>query len=88
MAKLSSLRNIGKTSEDRLKEVGIHTVDDLRQVGVIEAYRRLKAAFPDFVSLNALYAMEAGLIDIDWRVLPDERKAELRAQISPRNGYF
>jgi DNA transformation protein len=82
MAKLSSLRNIGKTSEGWLNEVGIYTVDDLRQVGVIEAYCRLKAAFPDTVSLNVLYSIEAGLLDMDWRAIPDERKAELRAQIA------
>ena len=81
MAKLSSLRNIGKRSEEWLYEVGIHTVNDLRQVGVIEAYQRLKAAFPDIINLNALYAMEAGLLDIDWHALPDERKAELRALV-------
>lgn len=81
MAKLSSLRNIGKTGEEWLYEVGIHTVDDLRQVGVIKAYQRLKVAFSEIVSLNALYAMEAGLLDIDWRALPDERKAELRALV-------
>lgn len=83
MTRLSSLRNIGSTSEKWLHEVGIRTIDDLRKVGVVEAYQRLKAAFPDGVTLNLLYALEAGLLDIDWRSLPHERKAELRAQVEP-----
>jgi hypothetical protein len=30
-------------------------------------------------TLNLLWALDAALLDIDWRTLPDDRKADLRA---------
>lgn len=79
--KLSEQRNIGKTTAELLGEVGIHTLADLQAVGVVEAFRRLKQSFPAFVTLNALWGLEGVLTDMDWREIPPERKAELRAQV-------
>jgi len=85
-SQLSSLRNIGPTTEEWLNEVGIHTVDDLQQVGALAAWRRLKSAFPMAVTLNALYALEAALLDMDWRKLPAERLAELKRLAEEESG--
>jgi DNA transformation protein len=85
-SRLSSLRNIGPTTEEWLNEVGIHTVDDLQQVGALAAWRRLKSAFPAAVTLNALYALEAALLDMDWRKLPAERLAELKRLAEEESG--
>jgi hypothetical protein len=78
MTPLTSLRNLGTNSSYWLNKVGIKSVDDLFEVGVVDAYLRAKAAFPDQVSLNLLYALQGGMLDIHWRDLPEEMKVELR----------
>ena len=75
----STLPNLGPRSDEWLAEVGIHTVADLRQVGAVDAYRRLKQWNPRLVGLNALYAIHAALNGVHWRAVDDETKARLRA---------
>jgi len=43
---LTNMQNIGSTIADRLKNVGIVTLADLRQVGPAEAYQRLRLNDP------------------------------------------
>ena len=75
---LASLRNIGEVSAGWLEAVGISSLEDLQRVGVIEAYRRVKAAYPDRVTLNMLYALEGAVLDIPWDQFPLDMKADLR----------
>jgi DNA transformation protein len=60
--------------------VGIHSLDDVAELGVVESYRRVKAAFPEKVSLNLLYGLQAALIDLPWKELPLDIKNELKRQ--------
>ncbi|RED52551.1 TfoX/Sxy family protein [Aestuariispira insulae] len=77
---LSSLRNIGPSSAALLKEAGIETVADLREMGAADAYGRLKFMFPDRVSLNMLYALNGALADIPWRAITPEMRQVWRRQ--------
>ena len=74
---VSQMRNLGPKTERMLCEAGIKNSDELRRVGAIEAYRRLKF-LAGGVSLNALYAIEASLRGVDWRELSKEEKKELK----------
>ncbi len=74
---ISQMRNLGPVMERRLREIGIGHEDDLRALGATVVYRRLRFAFGREVSVIALYAMEAALLDCDWRRLPPEVKARL-----------
>ena len=76
-----TLRNIGPATTEWLAEIGIYTRADLERLGVVETWKRLKRTYPKAVTLNALWGLEAALLDIDWRAIPDERKAELKAQV-------
>lgn len=78
---MEKIRNIGPKTQTLLGAIGVFTMQDLQDLGAVETYRHLKAAFPERVSLNALYALEAALMNLDWRDLPPERKEELRAEI-------
>jgi DNA transformation protein len=69
---------IGPVSEGWLREIGIESADDLRRIGVVEAYRRAKANHPEKVSLNLLYGLEAALVGVHWNAVPQERKDELK----------
>jgi DNA transformation protein len=80
MSDLSDLRNIGPRSASWLQSVGIRSPEDLAEVGVIEAYLRAKEAYPDQVSLNLLYGLQAAMMDIDWKQIPENVKSDLREQ--------
>ena len=77
MANLTSLRNIGPQSAHWLESVGIHTPEELFGVGIVEAYLLVKAAFPERVSLNLLFALQGALMDLSWNELPPEMKESL-----------
>lgn len=74
-----AVRNLGPKMAEWLGAIGISSRADLEEIGAVEAWIRLRASRPG-VSLIALYAMQAGLMDIDWRELPDAFKAALREQ--------
>ncbi len=78
---VGALRNLGPKTARWLAEIGIRTVDDLRRIGSLRAYARLKEARPREVTLNALYAMEAGLQDRAWTELTPAEKTDLKAAL-------
>ena len=78
-AAMAKLNNIGPKTRAWLYAIGIETEDDIRALGSVEVYRRLKARFPDRVSLNALWGLEAMLLGIKWTQLTDDMKTTLLA---------
>lgn len=81
MSDLTTLRNIGPKSAAWLESVGIKSVDELFDIGVEGAYRKVRAAYPDQVSLNMLYALQGALLDLPWNELPEEMKSQLRRAV-------
>lgn len=77
MAELSSLRNIGKNIEKKLKSININTVEELIQVGSKEAFLRLKVAYPN-TCLVYLYTLQGAIDDIDYNQLPEATKIDLK----------
>lgn len=82
------MRNLGPKSKAWLTEIGINTLDDLRETGAVEAYAQLRFRFGRAVTRNMLHAMAAALADIDWRQLSREHKAELDRAASERLARF
>jgi DNA transformation protein len=76
--KIREMRNLGPFMAKVLAEIGVHTDDDLRKIGAVHAYVRLKFLHGRHVTLNALYAMEAALKDCHWRELSMKVKDDLR----------
>jgi hypothetical protein len=74
---LESLRNLGPKSCRWLREVGIHTISQLRQIGPVGAFQLVRQKSPR-TSINLLWAIAAALADIDWRKLPAHTKQQLR----------
>lgn len=70
------LRNIGPKSMAWLRQTGIRTLDELKQMGALPAFVRIKrAGFRP--SLNLLYALEGAILDCHWQEIPADRRAEL-----------
>lgn len=82
MTPIDTLRNIGPKTREWLIDAGIDSVETLHELGAVETYMRLKRLYPDRVSLNALWGLQAALMDMPWTQLPDDIKAELRAQVA------
>lgn len=77
---LAALPSLGQVSARMLVEAGIQDAGTLRQLGPIEAFRRLRFFHGRRVTLNFLYALECAILGIDWRLLSGERKARLKVQ--------
>jgi DNA transformation protein len=70
------LRNIGPKSMAWLRQTGVRSLDDLKGVGALAAFVRVKrAGFKP--SLNLLYALEGAIMDCHWQEIPDARRSEL-----------
>jgi DNA transformation protein len=78
---LEGLRNLGPLSAARLRSVGIQSPEELRELGAVRAYLKLKRAYPYETTVIALYALEGAITDTRWYALPDETKARLRKQV-------
>ena len=82
------MRNIGPKSRAWLAEIDIRSMDDLRALGAVETYARLRFRFGSTITRNMLHALAAALADIDWRQLSAEHKAELERQAEERLARF
>ena len=77
MGELGKLPNIGRTLEEQLHEVGINTVEQLKEAGSRKAWTAIKAIDPS-ACYNRLCALEGALRGIRWHALPDSVKKELK----------
>lgn len=76
---LPKLRNIGPKSAAWLRQVGLHTREELEAAGPVEAYMRIKrAGFKP--TMNLLYAIEGALCDCHWQEVPEPRRQQLVAE--------
>lgn len=77
MADIPSL-GIGKTMEKKLHSIGIHTAEELIEIGSMETVTRLKIAYPTTCA-TILYHLDAAIEGVDMKMLPAGRRAELKA---------
>lgn len=78
MGRPSELPNIGKAVESQLMEVGICTVEELKQTGAKEAWLKIQEIDPS-ACIHRLLALEGAIQGVKKTFLPEETKADLRA---------
>jgi DNA transformation protein and related proteins len=83
-AGLERLKNLGPVSAARLRAVGIESPEELTRLGAVEAYVRLKRAFPIETTHVSLYALHGAVTGVRWYVLPEATKSALRDAASRR----
>lgn len=59
------LPNFGPKSQQMLAQAGIHTIEQLRELGAVRAYVQVKRSWKG-ASLNLLWAMEGALSGRHW----------------------
>ncbi len=90
MTPIEKARNIGPVVSEALRASGIHTVEQLRELGWREAWQILCEHFPRYDNLNCAYGLAGAELDIDWRLLDPHLKAEMariRKQRRSRPSY-
>jgi DNA transformation protein and related proteins len=75
------MKNIGPVSRNWLAEVGIYSIDGLRAAGAVPTYKMLKEIYPERVSLNLLWGLEAAVRGIDLHELTEADKEELKMRV-------
>ena len=80
--RIEDLPNLGPFMARKLADIGIMNEAELRTLGAVGAYWRLKFQFGNEITLNALWAMDAALSGIDWRDVSALRKRQLRAALA------
>ncbi|MCI9016044.1 MAG: TfoX/Sxy family protein [Clostridia bacterium] len=77
MSDLTSLKNIGKEMERKLKSIGINSPDELKKIGSKDAFFRLKLRYPE-ICLVHLYTLQGAVDDMEYNQLPEEMKKDLK----------
>lgn len=77
MASVTTL-GLGKTMEKKLHSVGIHSAEDLKNIGSKQAVFRLKEKYPG-TCVVILYHLEAAIRGVEIKQLDDACKSELKA---------
>ncbi len=76
MGELAKLPNISTIIEAKLIDAGVKTVDQLKELGSKEAFRKIKVRDPK-ACVNMLCAIEGAVQGIRWFNLPEEKKKDL-----------
>lgn len=75
------LRNLGPKSAMMLAEAGIRTIGELREIGAVKAFLRVREIHTRGASVNFLWSMAAGLDGRSWQEVSAEEKALLLAEV-------
>jgi DNA transformation protein len=73
---LADLPNLGPKSQQMLQAAGIRSVNQLRKLGAVAAYDRVKRVSPS-ASLNLLWALEGALTGLPWQTVAREHRTSL-----------
>ncbi len=77
MSELTSMLNIGKEMDRKLKSVGIDSAEKLIETGAKQAFVKLKERYPGMCLVH-LYALEGAAEGIEFNNLSKEKKKELK----------
>ncbi len=82
--RISEMRNLGPVCEQDLNAAGIHTAEQLKKLGAeaafVEMLRARSNSGRSAKCCNAayLYALYGAIHEIDWREVPEKKKAEFK----------
>ncbi len=80
MSNIAELPNFGPKSQQMLALAGIHTVEQLHQLGAVRAYVQVKRAGAN-ANLNLLWALEGALTGQHWREVAKHERLRLLLEL-------
>ena len=72
---------IGPKSSEILARLGVTTVEEVEQRGLVETYLDVLDLGDTGATVNFLWGLESAVTGIPWLEIPKERKAELRTEV-------
>jgi DNA transformation protein and related proteins len=75
---LTDLPNVGRVLAGNLDAVGVHTPEQLRQLGSKDAFIRIRAAVDSGACLHMLYGLQGAIEGVPDSQLSDATKDNLR----------
>lgn len=82
---IDELRGLGPGSRAMLAQAGIETVAELRRLGAVRAYARVRDSGAA-ASLNLLWALEGALTDLPWQVVARDHRTRLLLALDTLDG--
>ena len=82
---IAELPGLGPRSETMLAGAGITSVAQLRRLGSVRAYLKVKATGAN-ASLNLLWALEGALTGLPWQVVAREHRLSLLLALEALKG--
>ncbi|WP_256384014.1 TfoX/Sxy family DNA transformation protein [Photobacterium toruni] len=79
--RIKDLPNLRLSNERMLKKVGIKTIEQLHNIGALDAYKALQKIQEASLSLELLWALEGAIHGQHWSVIPKSRRNELLAKL-------
>ncbi len=82
---ISEMRNMGPACEPDLNAAGIMIAEDVIRIGPEETFIRMllgriqTGRSAKCCNASYLYAIHGAIHDLDWRAIPDEKKAEYKS---------
>lgn len=77
-SELLELKNLGLASVNILHAIGVNSLQELKDMGAVEAYKRIRSR-DIHVSKVMLYALHGALMDTHWKDLEPDLKERLVA---------
>lgn len=82
MTPIDKARNLGPVCAAEFATVGIHSLEQVIELGWEQVFVRWAQAYPERVNLNAAAALIGAIEDVDWRKVRPSDKAAARRLIS------
>ena len=78
---VGEMRGVGPVVAEKLYNVGIDSLEKLKELGVEEAYVMMfeRDQFCGVPHAAYLYSLYGAIHDCDWRKVPEDKKAEFKA---------
>ncbi len=86
MNRLEEALNIGPVLAERLRAVGITTLDRLQEVGAEAAWEQLGQIDPEWGCVHALLAVVGATKGVRWMALSEAERRQLRRFAHERGG--
>jgi len=78
VGKLTDLPNIGAVLAEKLSAAGVETPSDLKDLGSVEALRRVRrTSEEDRPCLSMLCALEGAIRGVRWYSIPENERSQL-----------
>ena len=79
--RIKDLPNLRLSNERMLKKIGVQTIEQLHDIGALEAYKALQKTQETLLSLELLWALDGAIHGQHWSVIPESRRKELLAKL-------